>query len=90
MSDLEQKFNKLAEKIAEEFKKNNLALDNDTMATLYGYYKQSTIGDCNIAEPGFFDFKGKSKYEAWKQLEGITKEKAMKHYIKKVEKILYF
>jgi acyl-CoA-binding protein len=35
-------------------------------------------------------FKGKSKYEAWKQLEGVTKERAMKHYIKKVEKILHF
>jgi len=88
MSDLEQKFNKAAEDMEQEVRKSTISLDNEIMLMLYGYYKQATVGDCNIAEPGFFDFKGKSKYNAWKQHEGLSQEKAMKYYIKKVNKLL--
>lgn len=76
------------EKAAKAIKKSGLNLDNDTMLTLYGYYKQGNEGDCNIEEPGFFDFKAKAKYDAWVQLKGTDPETAMKKYVKKVNKIL--
>ncbi len=82
--DLEQKFNTAASDI----KNSGLTLDNDTLLTLYGYYKQALEGDCKGDAPGFFDFKGKSKYDAWMQNKGMDKESAMKKYIKKVEKII--
>jgi diazepam-binding inhibitor (GABA receptor modulating acyl-CoA-binding protein) len=82
--DLEIKFNTAAADI----KSSGIALDNDTLLTLYGYYKQAVEGDCTGDAPGFFDFKGKSKYDAWIQHKGMDKESAMKRYIKKVEKIL--
>jgi acyl-CoA-binding protein len=85
MSELKEEF----EKKAEEIKKSNLSLDNDTLLELYGYYKQGLDGDCNIEEPGFFDLKAKSKYNAWNAHKGkLTKEKAMKYYIKKVNNLL--
>lgn len=82
---IKEKFEKAAIDIKN---KSGLQLDNDTLLTLYGYYKQATEGDCNIQQPGFFDFKAKAKYEAWVQQKGVDTETAMKKYYKKVNKIL--
>lgn len=38
---------------------------------LYALYKQGTVGDINTDRPGFFDLKGKAKWDAWNQLKGI-------------------
>jgi diazepam-binding inhibitor (GABA receptor modulator, acyl-CoA-binding protein) len=35
----------------------------------------------------FADFKGCAKYDAWAELKGISKEKAMQDYIDLVEKL---
>lgn len=76
------------EKAAKDIKDSGLKLDNDTMLSLYGYFKQATVGDCNIEQPGFFDVKGRAKYDAWVQNKGMSKDHAMKRYTKKVEKLL--
>jgi diazepam-binding inhibitor (GABA receptor modulating acyl-CoA-binding protein) len=84
--NLEDHFKKSADDI-----KNigsSLNLSNDDLLDLYGYFKQATIGDCNIVEPSFWDFKEKKKYESWNNHKGMTKENAMKRYIKKVEKLI--
>jgi len=75
-------------KAAEDIKKSNLSLDNDILLELYAYYKQAVEGDCNIEQPGFFDYKGTAKYNAWKNKSGLSKEKAMKYYIKKINNLL--
>jgi diazepam-binding inhibitor (GABA receptor modulating acyl-CoA-binding protein) len=80
--------NKNFEKAANDIKNSGLKLDNDTMLSLYGYFKQATVGDCNIEQPGFFDPKGRAKYDAWIQNKGMSKEHAMKRYVKKVEKLI--
>jgi diazepam-binding inhibitor (GABA receptor modulating acyl-CoA-binding protein) len=76
------------EKAASDIKSSKLKLDDETLGSLYGYYKQATVGDCNVEQPGFFDIKGRAKYDAWNQYKGMSKEHAMKRYIKKVEKLL--
>lgn len=76
------------EKSAENIKSCGKNFDNDTLLSLYGYYKQSTIGDCNIDCPSFWQVKEKAKWEAWNQHKGTKKEHAMKLYIKKVAKLL--
>jgi diazepam-binding inhibitor (GABA receptor modulating acyl-CoA-binding protein) len=76
------------EKASDDIKKSDLKLDNDTLLSLYGYYKQATVGDCNVEQPGFFDLKAKAKHEAWTQNKGMSKEHAMKRYIKKVNTLL--
>ena len=76
------------EKSAEQIKKSEKSFDNDTLLNLYGYFKQSTMGDCNIDCPSFFQLKEKSKWEAWNTHKGMKKSHAMKKYIKLVDELL--
>ena len=61
--------------------------DNDTMLRLYGLYKQGSEGDVSGPKPGFFDFVGTAKYEAWEKLAGTKPEDAMKKYVDLVKKL---
>jgi len=62
--------------------------DNDTLLKLYALYKQGSEGDVNGPKPGFFDFVGTAKYEAWNKLAGTSREDAMKKYVALVKKLL--
>ena len=62
-------------------------LSSEDLLYFYARYKQSTIGNCNTDKPGFFDFQGKQKWTAWKSLESMTKETAMKEYIEKMNQV---
>ena len=61
---------------------------NETLLQLYSLYKQATEGDFAGDPPSNpFDFVAKAKYEAWSELSGKTKEKAMEEYIALVTKL---
>ncbi|HMB57429.1 MAG TPA: acyl-CoA-binding protein [Arenimonas sp.] len=62
--------------------------DNDTMLRLYGLYKQGSEGDVKGPKPGFFDFVGTAKYEAWEKMQGTDSEQAMKKYVDLVKKLV--
>ena len=62
--------------------------DNDTLLKLYALYKQGSEGDVHGEQPGFFDFVGTAKYEAWAQLRGVSQEDAMQRYIELVQDLL--
>lgn len=55
--------------------------DNDVLLKLYGLYKQGADGDVSGPKPGFFDFVGSAKYEAWEKLKGTKQDEAMKKYV---------
>ena len=55
--------------------------DNDTMLRLYALYKQGSEGDVSGPKPGFFDFVGTAKYEAWEKLAGTNPDDAKKKYV---------
>lgn len=61
--------------------------DNDTLLQLYALYKQGAEGDVSGPKPGFFDFVGTAKYEAWAKLAGTPQEDAMEKYIALVNKL---
>jgi len=61
--------------------------DNDMLLKLYAYYKQTTASDVRGKRPGFTDFAGRAKYDAWEKLKGMPTDIAMKRYIKLVEKL---
>ena len=61
---------------------------NDEKITLYGLYKQATIGDVNVQEPYFFDLVGKAKWHAWNKYKGTSKGDAAKKYIEYVDELL--
>lgn len=59
--------------------------DNDTLLELYSFYKQATEGDVRGEKPGPFDFKARAKYEAWEARRGMSRDVAMKAYVRLVE-----
>ena len=61
--------------------------DNSSLLQLYGLYKQATEGDVDGARPGFFDFVGVAKYEAWEKLQGVDTDTAKRRYIQLVEEL---
>ena len=81
--DLKAKF----EAAAAAAKQTKKKPDNATLLKLYSYYKQATEGDVQGDKPGFTDFVGRSKYDAWAKLKGTSSEDAMKAYIKLVERV---
>ena len=61
--------------------------DNDTLLRLYALYKQATEGDVQAPPPGFFDFVGNAKHEAWRALHGMTRADAMQRYVDLVDSL---
>ena len=61
--------------------------DNDTLLRLYALYKQGAEGDVSGPKPGFFDFVGTAKYEAWGKLKGTAQDAAKQQYIDLVKKL---
>ena len=84
MADLKTQF----EQATKDIKSLTEKPDNDTLLRLYALYKQGSEGDVSGAKPGFFDFVGTAKYEAWEKLAGAKPEDAMKKYVDLVKKLL--
>ncbi|MCE2943497.1 MAG: acyl-CoA-binding protein [Lysobacteraceae bacterium] len=83
MSDLKTQFEKAKETVMGLAERP----DNDTLLRLYALYKQGSEGDVNGPKPGFFDFVGNAKYEAWEKLKGMTQDEAMKKYVALVKSL---
>ncbi len=54
---------------------------NDNLLKLYALYKQATAGDVQGERPGFTDFVGGAKYDAWTKLKGLSQTDAMQRYV---------
>ena len=83
MSTLQEQFEQAAvavESLAER-------PDDATMLQLYALFKQGSVGDVQGDKPGFFDFVGAAKYEAWEKLAGTTNEEAQQQYVDLVAKL---
>ncbi len=61
--------------------------DDQTMLQLYALYKQGSSGDVSGSKPGFFDFVGAAKFEAWEKLKGMDSEEAKQAYVDLVRKL---
>ena len=83
MSDLQSRFEQAAKDV------HSLAErpDNDTLLRLYALYKQGADGDVSGPKPGFFDFVGTAKYEAWAKLKGTSQDEAKQKYVDLVKKL---
>lgn len=83
MSDLQERF----EQAAKDVKDLKERPDNDTLLRLYALYKQGSEGDVSGDKPGFFDFVGTAKYEAWAKLAGTAADTARQQYVDLVKKL---
>ncbi|KAG9474380.1 hypothetical protein GDO78_004595, partial [Eleutherodactylus coqui] len=59
---------------------------NNEKLKFYGYYKQATVGPCNISRPGFWDPIGRYKWDAWSKLDAMSQKDAMSAYIKEMKR----
>lgn len=79
--DLTEQF----QKAAQEIKTLSKAPSNDVMLRLYALFKQASHGDCTGDRPGLMDFVGRAKHDAWKAVEGTSRDEAMQRYIALVQ-----
>lgn len=80
------------ESVVEIIKKvdmDKLNISDGIKLELYKYYKQSTIGDCNIQEPYSIYYKEHAKWKAWNSIKGMLIEDAMKEYINYYKNYIY-
>ena len=77
----------LFEQAAEAVKSLPARPDDATMLQLYALYKQGSAGDVSGPKPGFFDFVGAAKYEAWEKLQGTDPGEAQAQYVELVRKL---
>ena len=83
MTDLDKKFAAAQAEVKTLTKRP----DNEDMLRLYALYKQGSEGDVKGPKPGFFDFVGSAKYEAWEKLQGTSQEDAQQQYVELVKKL---
>ena len=83
MNDLRREF----EQAANDIQQLGTRPDNDTLLKLYALYKQGSEGDVSGPKPGFFDFVGTAKYEAWAKLKGTAQDEAKQKYVDLVKKL---
>nr|CAD7463201.1 unnamed protein product [Timema tahoe] len=75
-------------KAAEDVKVLKATPTDDELLEVYALYKQATVGDVNTARPGLFDFKGKSKWDAWEKKRETSTADAKEAYISKVQQLV--
>ena len=83
MADLKTRFETAAEEVKELPKRP----DNDTLLELYAFHKQANMGDVSGKRPGFTNFVGRAKYDAWGKLKGTSKKEAMQSYVDLVKRL---
>jgi len=59
----------------------------DDQLSMYGLYKQVTVGECMTNKPSMFDIAGKAKWDAWMKCKGMSKDDAGTAYIKLVDRV---
>ena len=83
MTDLAQRF----DQAVADSKQLPERPDNVTMLKLYALYKQGSAGDVSGERPGFTDFVGRAKHDAWAELAGTPADQARQGYIDLVESL---
>ena len=73
---------------SEEISNSNFKISDQDKLTLYGLYKQSTVGNINIDEPWKIYITDHAKWVAWNNNKNVSKEKAMKQYIQAADIII--
>ena len=60
----------------------------DNMLIAYSFYKQATEGDNRNDRPIHSDVIRTFKHDAWKRLEGMSREDAKRKYIAHIQKLV--
>ena len=63
------------------------SLERIVRLRLYALFMQATSGDASGHRPGFSDFEGRSHWDAWHALSGVSREDAMAEYVFEVGRL---
>ncbi len=61
---------------------------NDQLLSLYSLFKQATDGDATGKRPGMLDVKGRAKFDAWKNRQGLARDAAKAQYVALVDGLM--
>ena len=80
------------EKFAEALKSRTDLMDKLSDAEkleIYALFKQASVGDINIPEPGYTFYKGKDNYkwDAWNAKKGLSQDDARQAYVDRLKEI---
>jgi len=76
-------------KILKDIDMDSLNISDSIKLDFYKFYKQATVGDCNIPEPYSIFYKAHAKWKAWDSIKGMSIEDAMKEYINYYNNYIY-
>ena len=60
---------------------------NEDKLSLYGLWKQATVGPCKEKEPSRLSVIARAKHDAWKSFGDMTQEVAKNFAIKLIKKV---
>lgn len=83
---LEERFEKAVKQVKSMPSGSNGPNNNEKL-TMYGLYKQATVGDNTTDMPGFLNITGRAKWGAWNEYKGLSKEDAMTKYCEELDKL---
>ena len=84
MSEIKKQFEKATKDVTTAKKDPG----NEMKLRLYAHFKQASEGDVAGDKPGFTDFVGRAKYDAWVKIKGMSTDDAMKAYVKLVNRVV--
>jgi len=73
-----------AQRITQGFRRR--PTDEELLA-LYGWFKQAQFGDAAGGRPGFWDPKGRRKWDAWHRVRGTPAQEARQKYVEYVKQL---
>lgn len=77
MDDLDRQF----QEAQAQSKQLSQRPDDQTLLKIYALFKQASVGDVQGERPGFFDFVGGAKYDAWAEQQGKDQAQAKQEYV---------
>ena len=66
---------------------DSLNLTDDQRLQCYGLFKQSTVGPCNVPQPGLIDLIARAKWTAWSTLGDMPKLEAQAQYLALIQSL---
>ena len=87
MSDLERRFQEAVDKVRHAPADGAFKPSNDFKLKMYALYRQATDGNVTGRKPGMLNPVERYKWQAWKDVEGQSREQAMAAYIAEVEAV---
>jgi len=74
--------------ISTKVKTINMQPTNEELLTLYGLFKQATLGNNTTDKPWIFEIEKTAKWNAWLKYINLTKEEARRKYIDEAYNII--